>query len=340
MKKLLNTLYITTEDTYLHIENDTIIICREGFDKVRMPAIMIESIVCFGNTTVSTPLLAFCSRHCIALSFHSEYGKFYSRLHGAVSGNVPLRKSQFTLPDSKASDFVKNVLVSKIQNSRYTLMKSARDIENDRDKAELIHLSDLLAKAAGELVDTEDIEVMRGIEGAAAQSYFRGFDLMLKTDDPLLKFERRSKRPPGNRVNALLSFLYMLLKNDVQSALESVGLDPACGYLHTQRPGRPSLALDLMEEFRSVLCDRLVISLINTKQVTAADFESFDCEYHIKEKPRKLLLETWTKRKREVILHPYMEEKIAIGLIPYAQAMLMARYLRGDIEMYPPFLWR
>lgn len=340
MKKLGNTLYILTSGSYLFCQNETIAVKIGGEDKVRIPAHTIDSIICLTNTTISSPFIAFCGERGIGLSFHSDNGRFYGRIYGAVSGNVLLRKKQFLiLGTPESASIVRNILTGKLSNCRNLLLRSARNTADERSA--VLSDSAVMLQDQLELLQTaESIDSMRGIEGAAATIYFRVFDNMLKTDDPDMRFEKRTRRPPENRVNALLSFVYMLMKNDVQSALESVGLDPAVGYLHTLRPGRPSLALDMMEEFRSALCDRFVISLINLRQIQSDDINIESNEYHLSDKAKRIVIDSWQKRKKEEIEHPYLKEKIPIGLIPYCQAMLLARYMRSDIDGYPPFLWR
>lgn len=340
MKKLANVLYILTEGSYLHCENSSICVKIGGTEKTRIPAHTIDSIVCLCNTTVSTPFIGFCSDNGISLSFHSDTGKFYGRIYGAVSGNVLLRQKQYQwIGEKESAVIVRNIISGKLLNSRNVLMKSARN--TTEDKAELLHhAAQMLSEQHDALDNNVDIDSIRGIEGAAATIYFRAFDAMLKIDDADLIFEKRSRRPPENRVNALLSFVYMLLKNEMQSALESVGLDTAVGYLHTLRPGRPSLALDLMEELRAPLGDRFVISLLNLKQISSKDFDTANGEFHLKEDARRLVIREWQLRKKEQIMHPFLKEKIEIGLIPYCQAMLLARHMRGDLDGYPPFIWR
>jgi len=340
MKKLLNVLYILTENSYLHCENGSICVKVGGTEKTRIPAHTIESIICLCNTTVSTPFIGFCSENGISLSFHSDTGKFYGRIYGAVSGNVLLRQKQYQWIGEKQSiAVVRNIISGKLLNSRNVLMKSARSTASE-NKERLHQAAQMLSDQQAALENVSDIDSIRGIEGAAATVYFRAFDAMLKTDDNDLIFDKRSRRPPENRVNALLSFVYMLLKNDAQSALESVGLDPAAGYLHTLRPGRPSLALDLMEELRAPLCDRFVISLLNLKQIKSNDFDTTNGEYRLRDDARRLVIREWQLRKKEQITHPFLKEKIEIGLIPYCQAMLLARHMRGDLDGYPPFIWR
>ena len=340
MKHLQNVLYILTENSYLYCENETICVKVGGLEKVRIPAHTIESIICLCNTTVSTPFIGFCGKNKISLSFHGPNGAFYGRIYGPVNGNVILRQKQYEIIGrSDAVEIVRNILQGKILNSRNTLMRAARGTTAERETV-LRNAASLLIEQS-ELIEAADsIDSLRGIEGAAATIYFRVFDEMLKTEEEDMRFEKRSRRPPENRVNAVLSFVYMLLKNDVQSALESVGIDPAAGYLHMLRPGRPSMALDLMEELRSPLCDRFVISLINLKQIKSDSFDVEGGVFCLKDEPRRLVIKEWQTRKKETLIHPFLKEKIPIGLIPYCQAMLLARYLRSDIDGYPPFIWR
>lgn len=340
MKQLKNVLYILTSGSYLHCENKSICVIVDGTEKVRIPAHTIESIICLCNTTVSTPFIGFCGENGIALSFHSDNGKFYGRIYGSVSGNVLLRKKQYELIDSSDStNIVRNIILGKIVNSRNILTRAARN--TTEEKASILkEQAEKLLEQENSLETAKTIDSIRGIEGAAATIYFRAFDSMLKTEETEMMFEKRSRRPLENRVNALLSFVYMLLKNDTQSALESVGIDPSAGYLHTLRPGRPSMALDLMEELRAPLCDRFVVTLINLKQITASDFDVENTEYKLKDKVKRKVIQEWQLRKKEIITHPYLKEKIPIGLIPYCQAMLLSKYFRGDIDGYPPFIWR
>lgn len=339
MKKLLNTLYVLTPDSYLFCRNETICIKIGGEEKVAVPAISIDAIVCFGKATVSTPLMGFCAERGISLVFLSETGHFLARVEGPVSGNVLLRKRQYeSLNEPEfVTVFVRSLLMAKLRNSKNVLLRSARN-EADSDPA-LYHAARKLSELAQALNNAGHIDTMRGIEGAAATIYFSCFDQMLGEACPF-RFMTRSRRPPQNEVNATLSFLYTLLCREVKSSLETVGLDPAAGYLHTLRPGRPSFALDLMEELRAPLCDRLVLTLFHRKQLSDAHFEQDEEAVFLNEKGRRVVLSAWQKRKGETVTHPFLNEKIQIGLIPYAQAMLFARVLRGDLDCYPPFLWR
>ena len=339
MKKLLNTLYILTPDSYLYCRNENICVKIGDEDKVSISDLSIEAIVCFGKNTVSTPLIGFCAERGISLVFLSEHGRFLARVEGPVSGNILLRKRQFeSLSDrSFSSSFVRTLLMAKIRNSKTVLLRSARS-EESADSA-LYDAASRLSELAKALPDAASIDTMRGIEGAAATIYFSCFDRMLGASCPF-RFETRSRRPPKNEVNAVLSFAYTLLRREVTSALETVGLDPAAGYLHTLRPGRPSFALDLMEELRGPLCDRFVLTLFRRKQLSSAQFDLDGEAVYLNEKGRRTVLSAWQKRKGETIQHPFLNEKIQIGLIPYAQAMLFARVLRGDLDCYPPFVWR
>lgn len=338
MKHLLNTLYILTPESYLFLQNETIGVKVGGAEKVRLPAHTIDSIYCFGNVTVSTPLIGFCGAHGIHLVFFSEYGKFYGRVQGPVSGNVLLRRQQFALLDdpSRRAALSKSVLLGKLVNSKLFLQRQKREREdpNGRIANAIIALTD----AAKELQNAPTLESMRGIEGAAASAYFSALPAMLS--GTTLSFSGRTRRPPEDPVNAILSFLYTLLKNDVQSALEGVGLDPAAGLFHALRPGRPALALDMMEELRAPVCDRLAIALLNRKQITEASFEQLNAPVLLNETGRKTVLAAWQKRKQETIRHPFLEETIPVGLIPHVQAKLLARVLRGELDEYPPFVWR
>lgn len=340
MKRLQNVLYILTENSYLHCENQTICVKVGGIEKVRIPAHTIESIICLCNTTVSSPFIRFCGENSISLAFHSDTGKFYGRIYGPVSGNVLLRQKQYELiGKNESTEIVRNILHGKLLNSKNTIMRAARGSTDEKEER-LRNTAALLVEQS-ELLDSADsIDSLRGIEGSAASIYFRSFDDMLKTDEEEMLFIKRTRRPPENRINALLSFVYMLMKNDVQSALESVGIDPVAGYLHTLRPGRPSMALDIMEELRSPLCDRFVISLVNLKQIKADDFTVEGGVFSLSEDARRIVIKEWQTRKKETITHPFLKEKIPIGLIPYCQALLLARHLRGDIDGYPPFVWR
>lgn len=340
MKKLLNTLYLLTPDSYLFCRNETVCVKIGEEEKVSVPALSIDAIVCFGKATVSTPLIGFCAERGISLVFLSPHGQFLARVEGPVSGNVLLRKRQYESlhEPAFAAAFVRSLLLAKLRNSKGVLLRCARN-EPAGGGTSLYRAAEQLGELAKNLNAADSIDAMRGIEGAAATIYFSCFDQMLGESCPFC-FENRSRRPPKNEVNAALSFVYTLLCREVQSALETVGLDPAAGYLHTLRPGRPSFALDVMEELRAPLCDRFVLTLFHRRQLSDEHFEKDEEAAFLNEKGRKIVLSAWQKRKGEPILHPFLNEKVPIGLIPYAQAMLFARVLRGDLDCYPPFVWR
>lgn len=341
MKKLLETLYILTPDSYVFHRNENICVSIGGQEKASVPASRIESIVFFGKNTLSTSLLWFCGQNQITLTFLDPNGRFYGRACGPVSGNVLLRKRQYASLESAdfSTRLVRDILYAKICNSKNMLMRYARTTGQEERAAALYQGAAQLSNLAQRLEACPDIDSMRGVEGAAGTAYFARFDDMLASPNGF-RFEVRSRRPPRNEVNAVLSFLYTQLTHDVRSALETVGLDPAAGYLHTLRPGRPSFALDLVEELRAPLCDRLTLTLFNRGQLSGADFQKEGDGVYLNEKGRKKVLTAWRSRKQEEIRHPFLDEKISIGLIPYAQAMLFARVLRGDLDRYPPFVWR
>ena len=341
MKKLLETLYVLTPESYLYHRNDNICIAIGGSEKASVPAHQVESIVIFGSNTLSTSLLGFCGKKGITVTFLSASGWFEGRVCGPVSGNVLLRKRQYASLEDEAfrSRFVCDLLCCKIKNAKTLLLRHARNSKEPGIAQELAEAAEKMSRMADELSDCKDADSMRGVEGAAASVYFAQFDNMLSGASGL-RFDKRSKHPPENEVNALLSFLYTLLAHDLTSALETVGLDPAAGYLHTLRPGRSSFALDLMEEFRSPLCDRLALTMCNKGELKQKDFLKDSTAVFLTEEGKRAVINQWRKRKQETIQHPFLQETIPIGLIPYVQAMLFARVLRGDLDRYPPFVWR
>lgn len=346
MRRQLNTLYATTEDAWLHKDGANIVMKVEGQTKARLPAHMLEGLVCLGRVMVSPQLLGYCAEQGITVSFFSPQGRFLARVEGAVSGNVLLRREQYRRTDDPVgcADVVRNILSGKLYNQRVVLGRALRD---HSDKLEVAPL-DALTRAhqrLGRILDKVQIEpavdVLRGLEGEAAQSYFGVFDHLIRVPDPDMRFHGRSRRPPLDAVNALLSFLYTLLTHDCRSALESVGLDPAVGFLHRDRPGRPSLALDILEEFRPLLADRVALSLINLKQLSSKDFRRMDTgAVLLSDDARRVVLTAYQERKREEIRHAFLEEKVPLGLLPFIQAQLLSRHLRGDLDSYPPFLWK
>lgn len=341
MKKLLETLYILTPESYAFHRNENICISIGGQEKASVPVSQVDSIVFFGKNTMSTSLLQFCAKHDITITFLSEYGYFQGRICGPVSGNVLLRKRQYQQLDNPefSSIFVRDLLYCKIKNSKTVLLRYARTSKVPDAAADLMQGAEQLSAMAEQLSQCSDIDSMRGIEGAAATAYFARFDQMLSSPNGF-RFDTRSRRPPRNEVNAVLSFLYTMLSHDISSALETVGLDPAAGFLHTLRPGRSSLALDFIEELRAPLCDRLTLTLFNKGQLSNKDFDAESDAVYLNDRGRRTVLNQWRVRKKEEIQHPFLKEKISIGLIPYTQAMLFARVLRGDLDRYPPFIWR
>ena len=341
MKKLLETLYITTPESYPFERNGNICISIGGAERASVPITQVDSIVLFGKNTLSTALLSFCSRNDVTITFLSENGFFQGRVCGPVSGNVLLRKRQYeSLADADfVNRFVADLLFCKIRNSKSVLLRYARSTLDEAAKRSLAAAVSELTESAQKLDACSDIDSMRGIEGAAASVYFSRFDALLSSPKGY-RFEVRSRRPPMNEVNAVLSFVYTLLAHDARASIETVGLDPAAGYLHTLRPGRSSFALDLIEELRAPLCDRLVISMFNKNQFQEQDFTTDFGAVYLSDRGRRKVLEQWRSRKRESIQHPFLKEKISIGMIPYAQSMLFARVLRGDLDRYPPFVWR
>ena len=343
MRKLLNTLHVMTQGAYLHRDGETIAI-RVGDDlKLRVPVHTLEGLVCWGRVSCSPPVLELCSDRGVGISFLSEQGRFIARVNGRVSGNVLLRRQQYRMADdeSAALPTVRNIVAAKITNSRVVLLRAAREIVDVGREKDLREAANRLSWAGLEASRSPSIDEARGHEGVAAQVYFSAFGKMLGGDREAFHFGGRSRRPPMDRVNALLSFVYALLRHDIESALESVGLDPAVGFLHKDRPGRPSLALDLMEELRAALADRLVLTLINRRQVQGFGFTEQDGGViHMDDNTRKQVVSAWQLRKQDKLEHPFLKERIPLGLAPYVQALLLARHIRGGLEAYPAFFWR
>lgn len=346
MRRQLNTLYVNTDGAWLKKEGANIVMQVEGTERARLPAHMLESLVCIGRVLVSPPLLGYCAEQGISVCYLTNNGKFLARVEGPVSGNVLLRREQYRRSDDRpgCAAIVRNLLLGKVHNQRVVVSRALRDHGarlDDDDRLSLEQAVKSLRRILDKLLRESDLDVLRGLEGEAARVYFGIFDQLIRTDSAGLRFNGRSRRPPTDPVNALLSFLYTLLTHDCRSALESVGLDPAVGFLHRDRPGRPSLALDLVEEFRSFLADRLALSLLNRRQLTERHFIVLDNgAVSLKEDARKTVLTAYQERKREELRHGFLDEKLEIGLLPAVQAQLLARHLRGDLEAYPPFLWK
>jgi CRISPR-associated protein Cas1 len=343
MRKLLNTLYVTNSNSYLARDGETILIRVDDEVKFKIPAINLESIVCFGYQGASPALMRLCVEKGISISFMNEYGKFLARVTGPVKGNVLLRRTQFRLSDDEevCLGIAKNMIAGKIANCRYVLNRAIRD-HGDKVELEAIRTAaEYLNNCYKRLNNCKSLDQVRGVEGDAAGAYFRVLDHLILQQKEDFYIKSRNRRPPMDRFNALISFLYSMLGLDVTSALEAVGLDPAVGFLHRDRSGRNSLSLDLMEELRPYLADRLALSLINRRQITADDFTVKETgAVLLNENARKNVMTAWQKRKQEEIEHPFIKEKIVIGLVPYVQALLLARFFRKDIEGYPPFLCR
>ena len=343
MKKLLNTLYVTSEDSYLSLDGENIVISEHGCEIGRLPLHNLEGIVSFGYRGTSPALMGACVERNISLCYLSPQGKFLARVSGRIKGNVILREQQYRsfLDDEKSLDIAKNCIIGKIYNARWVLERATRDHSLQVNVEKLKTSSEYLKNSLNYVRDCQSKEQLRGFEGEAAQVYFGVFDELILQQKKDFSFHGRSKRPPCDNVNALLSFVYTLLTNTITSALETVGLDPYVGCLHTERPGRVSLSLDLIEELRSVLADRFVLSLINKKMVSKKGFKQKENgAVLMDDETRKIVLVEWQNKKKETLTHPFLKEKVEWGMIPYVQAMLLARYLRGDLDAYPPFLWK
>ena len=310
--------------------------------KLRVPVHTLQSIVCFGNVTCSPFLLGLCAENNVAVSFLTKNGRFLARVQAPVNGNVLLRREQYRRADSDgAAEIARAIVIAKIANTRSVLMRGARETECEAGELALRAAATHLARLLPRLGATLALDTIRGIEGDAARTYFGAFDHLIAAQKDAFKFERRSRRPPLDNINALLSFFYTLLAHDVAAALETVGLDPAVGFLHRDRPGRPGLALDLMEELRPLFADRLALTLVNRRQISAKGFTQRETgAVAMDEKTRKTVLIAYQERKQEEIQHPFIQEKVKIGLIPHLQAQLLARHLRGDLDAYPAFLWK
>ncbi|WP_337998264.1 type I-C CRISPR-associated endonuclease Cas1c [Oleispirillum naphthae] len=342
MKRLGNTLYVTSQGSYLSKDGDCVLIAREEGGKTRVPLHNVDGIVGFGRVSASPFLLGACAEAGVTLTWMTEKGRFLARVEGPVSGNVRLRRAQYAAADGPAAsaDIARSILTGKIANQRSVLLRARRDHGADAEGriSAAIHA---LAIALRRLEATPGLDALRGVEGDAAAVYFAAFPALLRNEDPAFAFAGRVRRPPTDAVNCLLSFIYTLLTHDARSALEGVGLDPQVGFLHRERPGRPSLALDLVEEFRAWFADRLVLSLINRGQVRARDFLADEAgAVTLTDEARRTVLIAYQKRKAEDIRHPFLEETCAVGLLWHAQARLLAMRLRGDLDAYPPFIAR
>jgi CRISPR-associated protein Cas1 len=342
MKKHLNTLFVTTQGSYLAKDGETVAVRIDGETALRVPLHTLDSIVCFGNVGCSPFLMGSCGERNVGLSFLSENGRFLARVQGPVSGNVLLRREQYRRADDPAfsASVATACVLGKVANSRTALLRALRDhgekIDTEALQETINHLGTAIRRLQGGL----ELDEVRGVEGDAARAYFGALDHLIVRDKEHFFMRQRSRRPPLDRLNCLLSFLYTLVVHDMRSALEAVGLDPAVGYLHRDRPGRAGLALDLMEEFRP-MADRLAVSLINLGQLRRDDFViSEGGGVRMSDEARKTLLVAYQKRKQEEMAHPFIEEKMAVGIMFHVQALLFARYLRGELDGYPPMIWK
>ena len=343
MKKHLNTLFVTTQGAYLSKEGETVVVKAENEVRIRVPVHTLGGIVCFGNVGCSPFLMGFCAENDVAISFLSERGRFLARVQGPVSGNVLLRREQYRKADDQSAsvEVAKSVLTGKLANCRTVLQRALRDHGEKMNGEAVKGVSSRMSYYLERLNEETNLDTLRGIEGDAAHMYFGVFNELITTQKEDFFFEERNRRPPLDNVNSLLSFVYTLTMHDVRSALESVGLDPAVGFLHRDRPGRPGLALDLMEEFRPFLADRLVLSLINLKKVQKDGFKKTESGAVImSDETRKEVLVSYQNRKQEEMMHPFIGEKIHVGMLFHIQALLFSRYLRGELDAYPPFIWR
>ena len=343
MKRLLNTLYITSPDRYLSLNGENVVVLERETEIGRIPLHNLEAIVTFGRTGASPALMGACAARNIGLTFLTGSGRFLARVTGEVYGNVILRKEQFRISeDSKTSlEIAKNCIAGKVYNSRWILERAIRDYPLRLDIEKLRNKSQFLQETLEKLQDCRSASSLLGLEGEAASVYFSVFDDLILQQKDIFQFHGRNRRPPTDKVNAMLSFAYTLLTSMCASALETVGLDPYVGFYHTDRAGRKSLALDLMEELRSVLADRFVLTLINKRVIDQSGFIQKETGAVImNEDLRKIFLSAWQKKKQEIITHPFLGEKVEWGMVPHVQAMLLARYLRGDIDAYPPFFWK
>ncbi|MGR8933903.1 MAG: type I-C CRISPR-associated endonuclease Cas1c [Gammaproteobacteria bacterium] len=342
MSVFLNTLYITTPDAYLHLEGDTVCVKIEQQKKLQVPIHHLGAFVLFDHVMLSPALLGRCAEDGRSVVWLDRSGRFKARLEGPVNGNILLRQSQYRAADDSAQTqaIARAVLAGKLRNSRQVLMRGARDSGDAEIAQQLVQTSRLIAGHVKKLPAAADLDELRGLEGDSARLYFSVLPLLMKTaDKTAFAFTTRNRRPPRDRFNALISFIYALLLNDCRSALESVGLDPQLGYLHAVRPGRPALALDLLEEFRAPLGDRLALTLINRGQIQAGDFDLREGgAVLLNDKGRKAVITAYQERKQETLNHPILQNAVPIGLLPHIQARLLARRLRGDVETYLPYL--
>lgn len=343
MRHLLNTLFVTSEDAYLSLDGENVVVNRERTVVGRFPLHNLAMIVSFSYAGASPALMGACAERDIGLTFCTPRGKFLARSTGISHGNVLLRRAQYRCADDPGEScrIARSMIFGKVHNARWSMERTRRDHKPRVDEEVFQNACGIHKELLPQILETEDLESLRGLEGAAANAYFGVFDDMILRQKEDFFFHSRSRRPPLDNVNAMLSFAYSLLANECASALESVGLDAYVGFLHRDRPGRTSLALDLMEELRPCMADRFVLTVINNRILSGDDFEKSESgAVRMRDEGRRKFLKQWQERRQETITHPYLEEKLPWGLVPYVQALLLARYLRGDLDGYPPFLWK
>jgi CRISPR-associated protein Cas1 len=346
MRTHLNTLYITTPGSYVAKQGQTVQVRIDGKVRAQFPLHTLESIVCFGRVGCSPSLLGECAEKGVSVSWFTEYGRFLASARGFSHGNVLVRRQQYRLADDPtvALEVARRIVLAKVANSRSVLLRAARDASEAPERAEsLRNTAGRLSASIQELRMAPTLDIVRGLEGEAATHYFSAFNSLLSVSasTDTFRFTVRSRRPPLDPINALISFLYTLLAHDLRSACEATGLDSCVGFLHTDRPGRPSLALDLMEELRAYLTDRLAFSMINRRQIAPEGFRRLDNgAISMNDATRKAVLVAYQDRKRETLTHPFLGETTTVGMLPHLQALLLVRWIRGDLDAYPPFLWK
>jgi len=343
MKQLLNTLFVTSEDIYLSLDGENILANRSGQTVARYPLHTLQSIITFSYAGASPALMGACAERNISLAFCTPNGKFLARVSGENSGNVLLRRKQYRASDDPAAscEIAKNMILGKVYNAQHSIDRTRRDHGMRIDAEKLAAASGQLKESISSIRECRDLDSLRGLEGAAATVYFGVFDAMILNQKDVFAFHGRNRRPPLDPMNAMLSFAYSLLSHDCAAALESVGLDSYVGFMHRDRPGRSSLALDLMEELRPCMADRFVLTLINNRMIRESDFEYQSTgAVLLNDTGRKTFLKNWQDKKKDTLTHPFLGEKMVWGMVPYLQAMLLARYLRDDLDAYPPFLWK
>ena len=343
MKRVLNTLYVMSQGAYLKKEGEAIAVKVGGEVKLRVPIISIGSIVCFGDALISPALMGHCAKCGVIISYLSAYGRFLARVEGPTTGNVLLRREQYRMSDDRRRSAIiaRAIVAAKIANCRSVILRAVRDHDEQMQVEKVSRAADELKWRIDAALQEYDLDRLRGIEGDCARIYFDVFNELIVAQKTDFSFRDRNRRPPLDRVNALLSFVYTMLYHDMRSALETTGLDPAVGFLHRDRPGRMSLALDLMEEFRPFIAERLVLSLINLKQIDQKDLAvSESGAVLLSEAGRKIVVSAYQKRKQDSIVHPFVGEEMHLGIVLQTQAILLARHIRGDMDGYPAFIWK